>query len=466
MLSTRSKRPLELRLPTAFQEALEAFELLSPENEKFKKRVDELLRVTREFQLRSGGDAVFGVLEDDIVCGTSRFPARERAMILLKEKLKAVNVRLLKFKDGVTREEIVSLLRALTAASSSDDGLRVESELREAGVTRIVCEDALSGKAAPRFQRENRRIWNLVRRLDESVYRELYRAMKTFRAALGAGEIPRVYPIRQSIETLVAAMVEEPDETLAIVFRPQKDDWVLAHTVRSAILALRLGIGLCADETTLHLLAESMLLNDVGLLVLPDSLINKRGDLTGAEQEEIKSHTIRGAGILLTGAGFAPSTIEAALLHHADPHGEGYPPISESTNPSVVCKIVRIVDAYECIVDGRPYREPQSPVAAAAELIGEAGLSLDGALVGRFIRTIGLAPVGSLVVLSNGEVAEVTKHNPEDLLRPTVNLLLDQGGTPYDDPEEMNLAQKDDVTIAKGVPLDPALEYGTEKVTA
>ena len=464
MLEAQARRVPEQRLPSALYETLESFGLFSPEHPRCLACLTLLTELITKVQQKYGGEAVIGLMDEEFICGSSRFPARERELILLKEKLESARIGYIRFSEGITKEELLALLRVLLRNTDSRVLRDVPRELREAGVNRVTCEDVylprqgasgVKAKGAPS-------IWERVRPLDDRLYWHVFNTMKLLRTKILHREIPNAYKIKTAVETLVPAIWTNPDELLAVVFRPQEEDWVLAHAVRSCILALRLGIELTDDDTTLHLLAESMLLNDIGLFTVPSSVLYKRGTLTENEQETIEKHPIEGASMLLTGIDFSPATVEASLLHHAIPGGMGYPCVAKSTKPSVVCRISHIMDAYECIVGGRPYRGPRSPMEAAAELLRGAGTSFDGALVGRFIQTIGLAPVGSLAVLSDGSIGEVVVHNKDDLLRPTVALLLDEKSCPVTNGTTVVLAQEDDLTVASTLPLDTSFDYSLE----
>ncbi len=462
MRTSQDRRPVELRFPLAFHESLEAYSLFSADHVRFTDRLDALVQVLTEVQEKYDGSAVLGVLDDNIVCGAYFFPTRERSLILLKELFDAANVQQLRFSGEVEPEEVVTLFNSLLVKMRLNTTRDVAIEIREAGVRHITCEDALQPTELATTEAEHQSLWELVRPLDDTVYREVFETIKALSVTVIRREIPSAYPIRRAVELLVTSMTHDADSLMGLVFRPRSESWMVAHAVRSCIIALRLGIELTDDATTLHRLAESMLLNDIGLFAVPSSILNKPGQLTDSEQEEIRSHSIKGAAILLSGAGFAPSSVEAALLHHADHHGTGYPTITATTNPSIVCKIVRIVDAYDSMIGGRPYRAPLPPLAAAAELLRKAGSCFDKALVGRFIKTVGLAPVGSLAVLSDGTVGEVIKHNPEDLLRPTIRPILDATGSPLTEREPIDLTGTMNVKLAETIPLAPSVEFPLE----
>jgi hypothetical protein len=459
MGNDREQHAGELRLLRRFYDTLEAFGILSPEHQRCQEQLEELMDAVAAVQAAYGGAAVMGCKDEALLCGDRTFLPDERGLAVLRDKLESARVRLLRFASGVTRDEYLRLFGVLLSSVGDPASRDIGRELRASGVKGIVCEQSVP-PVTSRIQGAGKRTpWRLVRALDDAAYWHVFDTMRFLRESIRKREVPSVYPIKAAIDVLLAALAKSPDDLLALVFRPQGDDWVIAHAVRSCIVALRLGMELSEDRTTLGLLAESMLLNDIGLFTVPSSIIYKQGPLTEDEQEVVRNHTVTGAAILLTGAGFAPSTVEATLLHHADAEGSGYPAITAATNPSVVCRIVHLVDAYECMIGGRPYRPPRPPFEAAGVLLREAGTTFDAGLVRHFVKTLGLAPVGSLAVLSSGSLAEVLRHNPRDLLRPVVAPLLDGEGHSLPLLDPVDLACTRALTVRGTLPLDPNLSY-------
>jgi len=66
------------------------------------------------------------------------------------------------------------------------------------------------------------------------------------------------------------------------------------------------------------------------------------------------------------------------------------------------------------------------------------GSSFSPALVDRFVKFIGVYPVGSIVVLSNGKRAVVIEQNPDNLLLPKVRVVLDKSNR-YCKPKDIDL---------------------------
>ena len=82
----------------------------------------------------------------------------------------------------------------------------------------------------------------------------------------------------------------------------------------------------------------------------------------------------------------------------------------------------------------------------------------------RFVQLIGIYPPGTLVKLSNDEVAVVLKVHAPDPYRPKVRILLNPEGQALGVPVERNLWEQladEDPSVKINAPLDPA-EYGID----
>jgi hypothetical protein len=102
-----------------------------------------------------------------------------------------------------------------------------------------------------------------------------------------------------------------------------------------------------------------------------------------------------------------------------------------------------IVDTYDAMTSERPYRAAMSPSHALRQLYDEGGTQYDPALVAAFVKTVGIYPVGTLVLLESGHLAVVEQLHPENMLTPIVRVIYHVGRKQYlTVPAEVDLARK------------------------
>ena len=115
-------------------------------------------------------------------------------------------------------------------------------------------------------------------------------------------------------------------------------------------------------------LEAAALMHDIGMMLLPDALWLKLGQLTDEERRSIRAHPGYGAGLLERMNGWQEAA-RIVLEHHEMPDGKGYP---NGLTASQICpgaKLLAIVDAFESVILKQAHRgRSRSFLRAAAEI--------------------------------------------------------------------------------------------------
>jgi hypothetical protein len=82
-----------------------------------------------------------------------------------------------------------------------------------------------------------------------------------------------------------------------------------------------------------------------------------------------------------------------------------------------------IVNVYDNLTAGRGRNPPLPPTLALGRLLGEQVWRFNPGLVHTFIRAVGVYPTGSLVQLQSGKLALVLEQNPQERLKPRVQVI-------------------------------------------
>ncbi len=148
--------------------------------------------------------------------------------------------------------------------------------------------------------------------------------------------------------------------------------------IAEASVALGRAVDLPAGE--LDRIRTASLLHDLGKLAIPDDILARPGDLAISEWRVVTEHPKIGQ-VVLEQAGALRDAATIVLHHHEWYDGRGYPHGLNGSDIPVGARIVSIVDAYEAMIAGRPYRAAISHQAALAELRRQAGIQFDPDLV-------------------------------------------------------------------------------------
>lgn len=197
------------------------------------------------------------------------------------------------------------------------------------------------------------------------------------------------------------------------------DEYTFKHSVDVATMAMIIAKKRQMSKQEVYDIGISGLLHDIGKSKIPNEILNKPGKLTDDEFAIMKQHPVFGYQILKENQGLSDMIKLGVLQHHEKINGKGYPMGSEAAQISTFGKIISVVDIYDALVTERPYKPGFSP-RDAVEMIMAMTSELDmGALKG-FLGSVILYPVGSTVILSNGEKARVVENFEEAILRPKV----------------------------------------------
>jgi HD-GYP domain-containing protein (c-di-GMP phosphodiesterase class II) len=163
----------------------------------------------------------------------------------------------------------------------------------------------------------------------------------------------------------------------------KRDAQTRGRTRRMAGLGKAIAGELALPEEQMTILELSMLLHDLGMFEVPENLLQKLGPLAEGELAAIREHPLHGKD-MIQGISILEKTIPDVLHHHEKFNGTGYPAGLAGTSIPLASRIIAVVDAYEAMTRGRPYRDRLGADAAAAEIIRKSGIDFDPTVVGVF----------------------------------------------------------------------------------
>ncbi len=278
----------------------------------------------------------------------------------------------------------------------------------------------------------------------KGVYRDAKHIVERAMQDVRMGREINLDVVDKVVDGLADSVLRNMDALTSLSRLKSFDEYTFFHSVNTAVLALALGRSLKMDRDTIHLLGVGTLLHDIGKTKLPLKILNKPGRLEESEFEIVKQHTLRGAEILSRTTGLREEAIRPALEHHERVDGTGYPHHRKGDELTQFGLISSVVDIYDAITSDRCYHKAMPPYKALQFLftLGQKG-HLDPQMVQRFIKCIGVYPVGSCVTLDTGEIAVVTQIHQERPLNPKILLIKDMGGRVFVPPRALDLAAQD-----------------------
>ncbi len=164
-----------------------------------------------------------------------------------------------------------------------------------------------------------------------------------------------------------------------------KSEYIANHTSNVSMYSTLLGMEIGINGIMLNKLKLSAGLHDIGKINIPNSILDKEGELTEYEFDQIKLHSLYSGEILKVLKKFNEVTT-ASLYHHERYDGNGYPNGLVGKEIPLFARIISIADAFDAMTTDRPYRKSMSLEDALEELVKNKYTQFDPFLVDKFVN--------------------------------------------------------------------------------
>ena len=284
---------------------------------------------------------------------------------------------------------------------------------------------------------------------------------------LQEGKHLNVERLKDGVDAMIDSILRNPTAFVWLKEMKRRDSYAYQHAMGCAIWSASFGRHLGLERDELQVLALGGLLCDVGKVRIAPELLARPAALTEGEMRQVREHVRHGLDILELTPGLPPRIAEIVATHHERHDGSGYPNGLTGSQIPIFGRIVGVVDSYDAMTSVRPYARSRSPHEAVNELYQQRGKLFQPELVEQFIQNCGIYPTGTLVELSNGQVAVITDVHSLKRLRPRVMLLLDVDKLPLKQFRELDLGEVEldeqgfPLVVKRGLPIGA---YGLDPV--
>lgn len=240
--------------------------------------------------------------------------------------------------------------------------------------------------------------------------------------------LPDLTSVCRAVENLVDEIMAAKDLVVGMIDLKSLDGYTFAHSVNVAILSLMVGRTLGYSRGQLLEMGTGALLHDIGKCLVPQEILQKQGELTAPEFEQVKKHAELGFNTLRSQFDVGLMVAHVAFQHHERLDGTGYPRGLKGQDIIEYAKLVAVADVYDAVTSDRIYRSRLSPEAGLRILHEQAGTKLDEIFIRRLTSFVVPYPPATVVRLSDHSVALVVSVNVADFYRPQVRLMRDPAG--------------------------------------
>ena len=159
-------------------------------------------------------------------------------------------------------------------------------------------------------------------------------------------------------------------------------------TKSKLILAVMIAKKLDLPKDEIDKLRLAILLYDIGNIMIPEEIFNKKDPLTEEEKDIIKQHPVIAAREILKPISNIQDIIPIIESHHENWDGKGYPGNKSGIEIPITSQIVLLVDAFYAMSQDRPYRHAYTIDEIINIIKDESGKQFNEQLVEDFIYVI------------------------------------------------------------------------------
>ncbi len=201
--------------------------------------------------------------------------------------------------------------------------------------------------------------------------------------------------------------------------------------VDSAILAETIATFMKLPAEAINDIVLAALLHDCGMLRIPDTILKKNGPLSDTEMRTVAAHTIYGYKSVLSEFMYTEHIAQLVLQHHERWDGKGYPNGLNQESIEQGARILAVADAFVAMTSEKVYRKAFLGYEAMKTLLADKSRRFDYEVIKAMIQSVGVYPIGSVVLMNDTSIARIVDIAPAAPLRPLIRILIDESGHQY-----------------------------------
>ena len=277
-----------------------------------------------------------------------------------------------------------------------------------------------------------------------------------FDAALKGGR-PNPEPLMTAVKNSYDSLAKD-DSMLTETVRQRSSEYTWAlRAANTAIMAMRLEIETGYDERRNLALGLCGLLHDIGMLTIPEEILNSRS-LTPQQLKQIRNHPLESKKIIENLGDALAWSGDIVVQVHEKHDGSGYPNGLKQDEIHEFARVIGLADSYEAMTHPRGDRDAHVTYNALSEIVDLRNKDYDPSLIKALIHIVSIFPLGSLVKLNNGTIGRVIRTNKLHSARPLIEVLLDAQGNLLENSQFLNLEDEPMIYI-----VDPGIEESVLK---
>ena len=269
--------------------------------------------------------------------------------------------------------------------------------------------------------------------------------------AVRSGEDMDIPLLEKSISGLVESAIANSQTHIWLLNTDPSDRTDTDYCVRAAIWSVVLARQVGMHSHDMHTLCMGTLLADIGMQLLPERLVNKRGPFRRKEFLAYRKHSDFGVDVVSHYPDLDDRIAGIVRAHHERQDGRGFPRKLRAGQIPVLARYANLAYCFERLLRSNGDGCALPPAKALTKLYKQRALKFPEQLVIELIHLMGTYPIGSLIKLSSGEIGLVLEQNSKEKLSPKIALLTDNKMAVFEKPKLVDLANQGKSKIDRSI---------------
>ncbi len=392
-------------------------------------------------------ELVIGILEKELASGENIFFELSKKVIQPITHLKNIDIERIVFRKGTSKEELIKFISFLITPVEEIKHAPQEY-VSAAGIKNIEVGKikAPIGDSSSQSEVEESELMH---------YKELLKRLSGLLGVLINSDTLDNLNLKFIANDIMENLKDGYQFFSKLRQTKSYDVATFIHLLNVSILSIYLSHKLGFSRDDCLDIGVAGLFHDIGKLYLAKKIIQKKDKLDEEEFDNVKSHTVLGAEILLKHIdSLTVLPVVVAFEHHLQYDLEGYPKLSFPHKLHIASSIITICDVYDALTQRRSYKRDYPPERIYEIMIKDKGKRFDPKLLDTFFKVMGVWPRGTIVRLQDGRIGIVRQENKDDMFSPVVEIV--DGG-----PKELiDLGAEKEIKIRQSLnPLGEGQKY-------
>ncbi|MGI5173583.1 hypothetical protein H0R92_08290 [Treponema sp. OMZ 840] len=259
------------------------------------------------------------------------------------------------------------------------------------------------------------------------------------------------------VKSVYKLVNEDRDFALNCVFcKIEKSSFYPGAALDTAILVTVVGSALSLPQPTIIHSITAALLHHLDMMHISDPALGKSGQFGLIEDVQLKTQlqktTVFASDVLM----YPREVIVILMQRHEHWDGTGFPDGRRGEDIDIGARLLIVCDAFYNMISKKPEGGGLLAYDAAKKLLDAKEKYFDSSVLKAFVRSIGLYPPGTFVLLNDSSIAQVVCNNAEAPFVPSVQIILSNGA------KEDKVGQLIDLNVQKTVFIVRAIHPESE----